>query len=522
MSQKRKSSRRPRKGILSGILCTILMFTGFLCCFAARWYLFTCGDQSFNAMLFTLFSGISGTDQQILESFILGPLLLALCCTVFLAALFCQRSRFHLIVGFLRHEVTLSPISHGAYCWICAILFLSLLIPAEEAVGLREWISNAKNASTLFDTEYIDPAQTRIAFPQKKRNLIYLYLESMETTFCSKEQGGSMEKCVIPELYALAQENTSFSDSDKIGGWGAITGTTWTTAGMISQSGGIPLLLPFGANSADTTSRPLQNATLLWDILKEEGYYQAVIMGSDPHFSGQEAIFPAHGIDNIFDYNSAMRDGIIPEGYGVFWGMEDSNLYAYARKVLTDISQNSQPFQVCITTIDTHFPDGYICEACKDDYSEPYENVYACASRQAYAFVQWLREQPFYEDTTIVICGDHLSMAGDYLRRNNLEDARRRVYNCILNAAVSTENTNGRAITPFDMFPTTLAAMGCQIEGDRLGLGVNLFSDQPTLAERIGVDSLNEELDRSTIPYLLRFLMQPESGDALRSWLGIA
>ncbi len=204
MSQKRKSSRRPRKGILSGILCTILMFTGFLCCFAARWYLFTCGDQSFNAMLFTLFSGISGTDQQILESFILGPLLLALCCTVFLAALFCQRSRFHLIVGFLRHEVTISPISHGAYCWICAILFLSLLIPAEEAVGLREWISNAKNASTLFDTEYIDPAQTRIAFPQKKRNLIYLYLESMETTFCSKEQGGSMGKCVIPELYALA------------------------------------------------------------------------------------------------------------------------------------------------------------------------------------------------------------------------------------------------------------------------------------------------------------------------------
>lgn len=51
---------------------------------------------------------------------------------------------------------------------------------------------------------------------------------------------------------------------------------------------------------------------------------------------------------------------------------------------------------------------------------------------------------------------------------------------------------------------------------------MNLFSDQPTLAERIGMDALNEELDRSTIPYLLRFLMQPESGDTLRSWLGIA
>ena len=28
----------------------------------------------------------------------------------------------------------------------------------------------------------------------------------------------------------------------------------------------------------------------------------------------------------------------------------------------------------------------------------------------------------------------------------------------------------------FDMFPTTLAALGVKIEGNKLGLGVNLFS----------------------------------------------
>ena len=36
-----------------------------------------------------------------------------------------------------------------------------------------------------------------------------------------------------------------------------------------------------------------------------------------------------------------------------------------------------------------------------------------------------------------------------------------------------------------DMFPTTLASLGAVIDGDRLGLGTNLFSDKPTLAENL-------------------------------------
>ena len=44
------------------------------------------------------------------------------------------------------------------------------------------------------------------------------------------------------------------------------------------------------------------------------------------------------------------------------------------------------------------------------------------------------------------------------------------------------------------MYPTTLAAMGVTIPGDRLGLGTNLFSDTSTLAEIYGMDDLNTEL----------------------------
>ena len=44
-----------------------------------------------------------------------------------------------------------------------------------------------------------------------------------------------------------------------------------------------------------------------------------------------------------------------------------------------------------------------------------------------------------------------------------------------------------------DLFPTTLAVLGVDIEGNRLGLGTNMFSDVPTLQERDGKELFDQE-----------------------------
>ena len=49
-----------------------------------------------------------------------------------------------------------------------------------------------------------------------------------------------------------------------------------------------------------------------------------------------------------------------------------------------------------------------------------------------------------------------------------------------------------------DMYPTILAAMGAKIDGDRLGLGTNLFSDKQTLMEEIGFEALNKEVQKTS------------------------
>ena len=98
-----------------------------------------------------------------------------------------------------------------------------------------------------------------------------------------------------------------------------------------------------------------------------------------------------------------------------------------------------------------------------------------------------------------------------YFSRNVEGDYIRHVYNCFINAAAEATYAKNRQFSAMDMFPTTLAAMGCTIEGDRLGLGVNLFSDTPTLAEQWGFERFNNELSKASDYYIENFHNDPDA-----------
>ena len=48
------------------------------------------------------------------------------------------------------------------------------------------------------------------------------------------------------------------------------------------------------------------------------------------------------------------------------------------------------------------------------------------------------------------------------------------------------------------MYPTTIAALGATIEGDRLGLGTNLYSTRPTLYEELGKEYFDKEIMKNS------------------------
>ena len=69
---------------------------------------------------------------------------------------------------------------------------------------------------------------------------------------------------------------------------------------------------------------------------------------------------------------------------------------------------------------------------------------------------------------------------------------------CYINSAVKNTDTDYREYSTLDAFPTTLAAMGCKIDGDRLGLGTNLYSGKPTILEQYGLSYVTEEIEKKS------------------------
>ena len=172
-----------------------------------------------------------------------------------------------------------------------------------------------------------------------------------------------------------------------------------------------------------------------------------------------------------------------------------------------NLASKDEPFNLTMLTVDTHFTDGYVCELCQNQYDEQYSNVIACSSRQVSEFLDWIKQQDFYDNTTVVISGDHLTMDSDYIERQNATDFNRRTYFTIVNgAAVNEKPCVEREYTTLDLYPTTLAALGVQIEGNRLGLGTNLYSGEDTLIEKYGLDYINVELLKDSQLYRKKLL----------------
>lgn len=394
-------------------------------------------------------------------------------------------------------------VKHALPLALCGLILATSVFVAE--LDVIAYIEIVTTKSDFIEENYVSPDKASLTFPKQKRNLVYIFLESMENTFADTSIGSVTGANLIPELTELAEDNICFSNADGLGGAKSFTGTTWTAAAMVAQTSGVPVKVPITANSYGAHGDFMPGLVSLGDILEEQGYNQTLLVGSDAEFHGREAYFTQHGNYEIVDTKSLKATGRLAEDYNEWWGFEDQKLFAYAKEELTRLASEGEPFNLTMLTADTHFPDGYPCRLCDDTYDSQYANVLSCSSRQVYAFVKWVQQQPFYENTTVIISGDHLTMDSSFLE-NLDEDYIRTIYNCIINAPIEAVNKTNRKFGTFDMFPTTLAALGVEIGGDRLGLGTNLFSYRETLTETYGFDALNEELQKKSEFYNTTFL----------------
>jgi phosphoglycerol transferase len=375
------------------------------------------------------------------------------------------------------------------------ILGISILIILGR-IGLYDYVYYNLQESSIIEDNYVNPKDVSINF-EEKRNLIFILVESLETTLFTKEQNGEWDYEVIPEMYNLLNDKDTvvFYNKDKSQQVNIIDGASWTSASIVSNLSGVPLKVNFKENK-NSSKYFMKNIYSLGDLLKDNGYNNEVISGATTSFGKVNEYFNTHGydvidVDTLDKYNLKMDKSDIGA-----WGFNDKYLFEVAKKRLDVLSKKDEPFNLQLITIDTHFIDGFVSDYSETKYKVRYENAYSTTSKLISEFINWLKAQDYYDNTTIVIAGDHLTMQSNIFK--DKKTTNRYVYNCIINPRDKVANYNNRIITALDSYPTIVYSIGGNIEGNRLGLGVNLFSNQKTLSEKYNFEYIFKELKKKS------------------------
>ena len=355
--------------------------------------------------------------------------------------------------------------------------------------------------NSLYEEDYVHPDSVRVSI-NKKRNLILVMLESIESNFQDEKNGGNLKDNLIPDITEMINTNVSF-----LPGGITVEGTGWTMGETIAKTCGIPLQEPVGRNKHGIENY-LKNSVCLTDVLHKNGYVIKLVQGTNIELASMDFFASSHGLEkeNIYVLSVFLKKNVRRSDSSYFESIKDVDLYDEVKNVATDLGTQEKPWMLWFFTIDTHGPYGRIDPDCvkipqQIEKKEQYPFALQCASKLIKDFVEWAKTQDWFENTTIAVMGDHPAMIAPETVGFPENAIEHYWVNFLVNSEKTPVSDEKREFTSFDMYPTILEAMGARIEGGALGLGRSLFSNEKTLIEKYGKDSLNSLIKKKGSKY---------------------
>ena len=354
--------------------------------------------------------------------------------------------------------------------------------------GYAEYFIYSRTTSNLYEEEYVFPDTIEYDFPEKKRNLILIYLESFEQNFASGQHYG---KNLIPHLNGFS-ESGQYSQN-----FSSIPGTDYSIAALVASHCGIPLRY-----QADRDIYALKyflpKAVCFSDILHQNGYQSAIIKAADITFTNANIFAVSHGYDEALGVDEVLKQ--YPEDQhkmlkGTFGGINDEALFSFAKKKLAEFAPD-KPFLLTLFSLDTHTPTPHRNPSCPAIFND-IRDVYMCTDKTVYDFVNWLKETPYWENTTVVILGDHLKPSRMEIKGH----VRRGIYNAFINLPDGLKINKSKPFTTFDIAPTLLESLGIHLSQPALGLGRSLFGEGDTLAGKKGFQFIKNQIRKNSNIY---------------------
>ncbi|MDC1538936.1 LTA synthase family protein [Pelagibacteraceae bacterium] len=315
--------------------------------------------------------------------------------------------------------------------------------------------------TTINKKLYVNPNDVNFIDPKIKKNIILLYVESLEYVFRDIDNINSIKK-----IDAIEGKNIlNFKEAPATG---------FSAAGLISSQCSVPL---YPSLSMSMTLLKKKELVCFSDVLGNHGYEQAFFITVPGGFHGFSNFKKNHGY-TIYDKIKMVEDGLAEKRLtGWAKGVQDDDMLKYAKNKIIELHRRKQPFNATIITTDTHYP--YIisprCNLAKKPGAKSHDErtrSYQCTGIFLEKFFNDLKKEGILDNTVVVIMGDHLSSPAKIDRFPSELD--RNIY-----FKMNTQKKFTRKkMNHYDVAPTLLQEMGfLETHDNRFGFGVSLFSN---------------------------------------------
>ncbi|SES83622.1 uncharacterized sulfatase [Oceanobacillus limi] len=213
------------------------------------------------------------------------------------------------------------------------------------------------------------------------------------------------------------------------------------------------------------------------EMIKEHGYYSTVFHANNKSFWNRDQMYESLNYDHFYDIDSYE----VNEENSVGWGLKDKSFFEQSIKYLQTLEE---PFYSRFITLTNHFPFDLDDE---DRSIEPYDsnsntlNNYLPTVRYTdesiEAFFDQLKVSDLYEDSIIIIMGDHNGISANH------------------NKAMS-QLLEKEEITPYDYLQLQRVPLFIHIPGHGEGEVKSEIAGQidikPTLLHMLGIETDND------------------------------
>ncbi|WP_334077435.1 LTA synthase family protein [Paenibacillus sanfengchensis] len=254
------------------------------------------------------------------------------------------------------------------------------------------------------------PAHPKYFGQTKGKNLIIIQLESFQNFLIDLKIDGQE---ITPVMNKLAKENMYFKHFYQMVG----QGNTSDAEFVVNTSFYIPY------NEAATQNYPDKELPSLPKLMKSAGYDTATFHTNVVDFWNRGELYKAIGFDRYYDQEFFGQEDT------VFFGPSDEVLYKKTTEELDKMRQAGKPFYTQVISMTAHHPFTMPHEKDRITLPERYrDNMVGDYLRsQNYAdyalgqFIEDLKRRGIWDNSVVVIYGDHLGLPMHSLDKHGLE-----------------------------------------------------------------------------------------------------